>query len=64
MQLAATPIPQSSDGLPPWEAIANRLNVWSRKSDLNRRPADYESAALPTELLRPAPLIVSLSGRR
>ena len=25
---------------------------WSRKSDSNRRPADYESAALPTELLR------------
>jgi hypothetical protein len=26
---------------------------WSRRSDLNRRPADYESAALPTELRRP-----------
>jgi hypothetical protein len=23
---------------------------WSQRSDLNRRPADYESAALPTEL--------------
>src|SRR5438094_703950 len=23
---------------------------WSRRSDLNRGPADYESAALPTEL--------------
>ena len=27
-------------------------NTWSRRSDLNRRPADYESAALPTELRR------------
>src|SRR3954454_11536604 len=26
---------------------------WSRRSGLNRRPADYESAALPTELRRP-----------
>jgi len=25
---------------------------WSRLPDLNRRPADYESAALPTELSR------------
>ena len=25
---------------------------WSRKSDLNRRPAAYKAAALPTELLR------------
>jgi hypothetical protein len=25
---------------------------WSRRSDLNRGPADYESAALPTELRR------------
>ena len=25
---------------------------WSRETDLNRRPADYESAALPTELSR------------
>src|SRR5688572_11317406 len=26
--------------------------IWSRQSDSNRRPADYESAALPTELRR------------
>ena len=26
--------------------------TWSRGADLNRRPADYESAALPTELPR------------
>ncbi len=26
---------------------------WSRRPDSNRRPADYESAALPTELRRP-----------
>ena len=25
---------------------------WSRRSDLNGRPADYKSAALPTELHR------------
>ena len=25
---------------------------WSRRADLNRGPADYESAALPTELRR------------
>jgi hypothetical protein len=30
-----------------------RKNRWSRDPDLNRRPADYESAALPTELPRP-----------
>jgi hypothetical protein len=29
------------------------LGRWSRRSDSNRRPADYESAALPTELRRP-----------
>jgi hypothetical protein len=27
---------------------------WSRGPDLNRGPADYESAALPTELPRPS----------
>ena len=27
-------------------------DFWSRRSDLNRGPADYESAALPTELRR------------
>ena len=27
--------------------------IWSRRKDLNLRPADYESAALPTELRRP-----------
>ena len=26
---------------------------WSRRADSNRWPADYESAALPTELRRP-----------
>src|SRR5579872_325520 len=29
-----------------------KLQNWSREPDLNRRPADYESAALPTELSR------------
>ena len=28
------------------------FHSWSRKSDLNRRPAAYKAAALPTELLR------------
>jgi hypothetical protein len=28
------------------------LFEWSRRSDSNRRPADYKSAALPTELSR------------
>jgi len=28
------------------------LSMWSRRPDSNRRPADYESAALPTELRR------------
>ena len=28
------------------------LEIWSRRRDLNPRPADYESAALPTELHR------------
>ena len=37
---------------------------WSRKSDLNRRPADYESAALPTELLRPALRLYRCALRR
>jgi hypothetical protein len=31
---------------------ARFLGNWSRRSDLNRGPADYESAALPTELRR------------
>ena len=30
----------------------NFAEIWSRRSDLNRGPADYESAALPTELRR------------
>jgi hypothetical protein len=32
-----------------WNKLAG---IWSRRSDLNRGPADYESAALPTELRR------------
>src|SRR5580692_263556 len=34
-----------------WEREADG-NIWSRGPDLNRGPADYESAALPTELPR------------
>ena len=34
-----------------WERAAKRLiMLWSHPPGLNRRPADYESAALPTEL--------------
>jgi CARDB len=31
------------------------VGLWSRRPDLNRRPAVYETAALPTELRRPCP---------
>lgn len=34
---------------------------WSQESDLNRRPADYESAALPTELSWPVRVNALLS---
>src|SRR5213079_1771924 len=34
------------------ELSANRVLRGSRQSDSNRRPADYKSAALPTELCR------------
>ena len=34
------------------EQISGTPN-WSRRAESNRRPADYESAALPTELRRP-----------
>src|SRR3990172_1468832 len=30
--------------------LPNYLNKWSWRRDLNPRPADYKSAALPTEL--------------
>src|SRR5487761_26730 len=36
---------------------------WSRGADLNRRPADYESAALPTELPRLNHLNLALTAR-
>jgi hypothetical protein len=29
------------------------VNFWSRLPELNRRPSNYESDALPTELSRP-----------
>ena len=35
---------------------------WSHPPGLNRRPADYESAALPTELGWPVPLIITSCG--
>src|SRR5487761_384277 len=36
---------------------------WSRGADLNRRPADYESAALPTELPRLNHFNLALTAR-
>src|ERR1039458_2462558 len=36
---------------------------WSHSPDLNRRPAVYETAALPTELLWPSPLLNHNAGR-
>ena len=36
-----------------FDANAKYLIFWSWRPDLNRRPADYESAALPTELRQP-----------
>jgi hypothetical protein len=36
---------------PEMQHYPSMLN-WSRLSDSNRRPADYKSAALPTELRR------------
>jgi hypothetical protein len=40
---------------PCWlEPIGKLLNTWSHPPELNRRPADYESAALPAELGWPA----------
>jgi hypothetical protein len=40
--------PASNSGV----AIPESFRGWSRQSDSNRRPADYKSAALPTELCR------------
>ena len=37
---------------------------WSRRSDLNGRPADYKSAALPTELHRQNKIALPLSASR
>jgi hypothetical protein len=36
-----------------WECGGRTRGKWSRRRDLNSRPRDYESRALPTELLRP-----------
>ncbi len=33
---------------------------WSRQRDLNPRPSDYKSDALPTELCRPAGTVCSI----
>src|SRR5215470_10300424 len=40
-----------SYAIPPHKQTA-RKSTWSRLPDLNRRPTDYESVALPTELSR------------
>ncbi len=35
--------------------------IWCRLSDLNQRPTDYKSAALPAELNRRCPTIIHIS---
>src|SRR5688500_9901517 len=63
-----------------WRNCANELQIgiskagdekmvfgkkkWSRRWDSNPRPADYESAALPTELRRQGVYGVSVARRR
>ena len=42
-------VPFGHSGTPPY---STRLSEWSRQTDSNPRPADYKSAALPTELCR------------
>ena len=42
-------VPFGHSGTPPYSI---RLSEWSRQTDSNPRPADYKSAALPTELCR------------
>ena len=46
---------QTHPALQPGKAKRREVieSKWSRRSGLNGRPADYESAALPTELRRP-----------
>ena len=46
-------VPFGHSGTPPYEVCSVESNsVWSRQTDSNPRPADYKSAALPTELCR------------
>ena len=42
-----------------WEHTGTQAFSWSWKRDLNTRPADYESAALPTELFQHIPISVT-----
>ena len=39
----------------PWPWGLETQSEWSHESDSNRRPAVYETAALPTELSWPGP---------
>ena len=43
-------VPFDHSGTPPF------FHPWSQRQELNPRPADYKSAALPTELLWPMPV--------
>src|SRR5689334_6422878 len=43
----------ATQSTPNREPPENHLSRWCRRRDLNPRPAHYECAALPTELLRP-----------
>jgi hypothetical protein len=51
-------VPFDHSGTPPrfqqpTEQHPETLEIWSQRQELNPRPADYKSAALPTELLWP-----------
>ena len=45
-----TDYPQTMDRFPTVQLFVSRQEGWSHPADSNRRPTDYESVALPTEL--------------
>jgi hypothetical protein len=48
----ARAVPRVHRGKPGGKRSKSGANYWSRRPESNRRPADYESAALPSELRR------------
>jgi hypothetical protein len=48
----ARAVPRVHRGKPRGKRSKSGANYWSRRPESNRRPADYESAALPAELRR------------